>query len=95
MKNTQVKTELKIKLDHTPHFKLEGRFAFDSGDEEQVFMLKTKQYVKATYRFVNLHLQEAYERDFNICLKSECSPYDVMRKAYNLFLQLSYISKDR
>ncbi len=66
MKNVRVRIKSTVKLDGSPHFKLEGRFCFDSGNERQVSLLKEEGSVRVTFRFENLHTKDIMEHDFSI-----------------------------
>ena len=94
MGKNDIKLECRIKLDNTPHFKLEGWFSYDSGDQEQKELLEKENSVVMTFRFQCLHLEDGLEKDFKVRCRDESSPAELMRTgmfhALKCYLNNSY-----
>lgn len=89
MKNVRVIMNCQIKLDASPHFKLEGRLIYDSDDTEQVQLLETEQHVEMKYRFYALHNGEINDRSFWVT--AEETPRETMERG--IFTALKYYLK--
>ena len=97
--NTRIKMYYRLKLDASPHFKIEGRLEYDSDDENLALRLKEKQSVSIRYRFEymdceNSKWNEIFDYDITVKLKNEKLPGEVMRTglfhALRIFLKRKY-----